>query len=243
MQWTDDEKQALAPTGVLRATINLGNPILAKAPAQPGDAPSGISVDLARSLAQLLDLELQLQVLDTADKAVQAVSAHSADIGFFAIDPKRAEGIAFTAPYVLIEGAYLVQDDSAITTHEQVDVPGVRVTVGLGSAYDLFLSRALQHAQIARAPTSPAVVDYYLEHQLEVAAGVRQQLEHDAQRLGGLRLLPGRFMVIEQAMGLPIARGPAAAALLRRFVDHAKASGLVAQAMQLHRVQGARIAE
>jgi polar amino acid transport system substrate-binding protein len=116
------------------------------------------------------------------------------------------------------------------------------VVVGKGSAYDLFLTRSLQHAQILRSPTSPTVVDTFLELGAEVAAGVRQQLEADAQRFGGLRLLDGRFMVIQQAMGTPKSRGDAAADFLNRFVERMKASGFVAKALERHQVQGATVA-
>ena len=181
-------------------------------------------------------------VFDTAAKSVEAVRAGQADVGFFAIDPLRGEGIAFTAPYVLIEGSYLVREDSPITDNAQVDRAGVSVAVGQGSAYDLFLTRELKAARIVRAPSSPAVVGTFLEQSLDVAAGVRQQLEADAQRLPGLRLLPGRFMVIQQAMGLPKDRPEAAACLLREFVEEMKAQGFVAEAMRRHGVQGASVA-
>ena len=129
--------KAFTPTGVLRASINLGNPILAKA-GPPGGDPTGVSVDLARAFAQRLGVPVEFVVFDTAGKSVQAVSDDKADIGFFAIDPLRGAGIAFTAAYVLIEGCYLVRDASPIHSNEQVDQPGVRVAVGEGSAYDLF---------------------------------------------------------------------------------------------------------
>src|SRR5690606_707822 len=176
--------------------------------------PAGVSIDLAREFARRLGVELELVVFDTAGKSVDAVTAEEADIGFFAVDPVRGAGIAFTAPYVLIEGAYLVKDDSPLQSNDEVDQAAHRVAVGKGSAYDLYLTRELKHAEIVRAPSSPAVVDTFLEQGLEVAAGVRQQLEADARRVGGLRLLPGRFMVIRQAMGLPKGRDARAAALL-----------------------------
>ncbi|MDT0136876.1 ABC transporter substrate-binding protein [Acidovorax sp. PRC11] len=235
-----DVAAAFAPTGRLRASINLGNPILAHRDAQ--GAPGGVSVDLARELARRLGVEAELVVFDTAAKSVEAVRAGKADVGFFAIDPLRGEGIAFTAPYVLIEGSYLVREDSPITDNAQVDRAGVSVAVGQGSAYDLFLTRELKAARIVRAPSSPAVVGTFLEQSLDVAAGVRQQLEADAQRLPGLRLLPGRFMVIQQAMGLPKDRPEAAACLLREFVEEMKAQGFVAEAMRRHGVQGASVA-
>jgi len=234
-------QQAFAPTGVLRASINLGNPILANKDPSTGE-PDGVSIDLAREFAARLGVELELVILDTAGKSVQAVTYEKADIGFFAIDPIRGAGIAFTAPYVLIEGAYLVAENAALHDNKQVDRPGTRVVVGKGSAYDLFLTRELKHAEIFRAPTSPAVVDTYLEHNMEVAAGVKQQLAADAKRLGGLRLLPGRFMVIRQAMGLPKSRGDAAAQYLAAFLEEMKASGYVAQALERHGIQGASVA-
>lgn len=240
-QWPAGAAQALAPTGRLRASINLGNPILARA--LPGnDQAAGVSVDLARTLAERLGVPLDMLVVDAALKSVQAVTSERADIGFFAVDPQRAQGVRFTAPYVLIEGAYLVRDGSPLTDNAQVDRPDTTIMVGRGSAYDLYLSRTLKSAQLTRAPTSPAVVDHFLLHNADVAAGVKQQLQADAARLGALRLLPGRFMVIEQAMGLPAQRGAAAADALKAYVEWAKRSGFVADALTRHGVQGAIVA-
>lgn len=233
-------KSALAPTGVLRASINLGNPILAHA--TPDGSAGGVSVDLARALAALLDMPLELVILDAAGKSVQAVIAGQADVGFFAIDPVRGADIAFTAPYVLIEGYYLVRQDAPISTNAQVDAAQNRVVVGKGSAYDLFLTRELQQATIVRAPTSPTVVDVFLAEGAEVAAGVKQQLEMDAARAGGLRLLNERFMVIQQAMGIPQSRGKQAAAFLHRFVESKKAEGLIDAALARHGIEGASVA-
>ena len=232
--------KTLAPTGTLRASINLGNPILANRGAD--GHPFGVSIDLARGLGRLLGVEVELVVFDTAAKSVEAVTQEQADFGFFAVDPARGAGIHFTAPYVLIEGAYLVRNDSPLQDNAEVDRPAHRVVVGQGSAYDLYLSRALKQAQILRSPTSPTVVDTFIAEGAEVAAGVKQQLEADALRVGGVRLLPGRFMVIQQAMGLPKSRGEAAAALLRAYVEDMKASGFVAQALQRHGIQGASVA-
>lgn len=233
--------KALAPTGKVRASINLGNPILANAHAQTGE-PFGVSIDLARAFAENLGVELELVVFDAAGKSVQAVGEERADFGFFAVDPLRGEKIAFTAPYVLIEGFYLVPSDSPIETNDEVDQPHNRVVVGKGSAYDLFLTRELKAARIVRAPTSPAVVPTFLEQGLEVAAGVKQQLEADARQTAGLRLLDERFMVIQQAMGVPKSRGEAAALALSEFVEEMKASGFVARALVKHGIVGASVA-
>lgn len=231
---------ALAPGGRLRASINLGNPILANRGAD--GQPFGVSVDLAGALAQQLGLPLELVVVDSALKSVGNVTAGQADVGFFAIDPARATTIRFTAAYVLIEGAYVVREGSPLTDNAQVDRAGTRIMVGKGSAYDLYLSREIKAATLLRAPTSPQVVDHFVAEKADVAAGVKQQLQADAARLGGLRLLPGRFMVIEQAMGLPATRGEPAAQALKQFVEWAKRSGFVTQALQRHGIQGAGVA-
>ena len=240
---------AIASTGVLRASINLGNPILARRNADARVV--GVSVDLARGLADQLGLPLALVVFDTAARSVDAVKTGLADIGFFAIDPLRGDGVCFSAPYLLIEGAYLVRSESPITDNAQVDRPGTRVMVGQGSAYDLHLTRHLKAATILRAPSSPAVVDRFLANEADesdaadaadVAAGVKQQLQADATRLPGLRLLPGRFMVIQQAMGVQAGRGDRVEATLRRYVEQAKAGGMVADALARHGVGGAAVA-
>ncbi|WP_321904869.1 ABC transporter substrate-binding protein [Paraburkholderia tropica] len=236
-----DIVKAFAPTGTLRASINLGNPILANRDPQTGE-PFGVSIDLARAFAKRLGTPLELVVFDAAGKSVEAVSDERADFGFFAVDPKRGETIAFTSPYVLIEGFYLVRDDSPIRSNAQVDDVRHRVAVGKGSAYDLFLTRELKAAEIVRAPTSPTVVQTFIEQQLDVAAGVKQQLEADAAKVGGLRLLDERFMVIRQAMGVAKHRGEAAATELRTFVEEMKRSGFVADALARHGIQGASVA-
>lgn len=233
-------RSAFTPTGKLRASINLGNPILAYRDAD-GQA-RGVSVDLAAELARRLDVELEPVVVDAAGKSVEVVVAEQADVGFFAIDPLRGEHIAFTDAYVLIEGCYLVRIDSPLRSNDEVDHADNRVVVGKGSAYDLYLTRTLQHAQIVRSPTSPTVVDTFIECGADVAAGVRQQLEHDAARLGGLRLLGERFMVIRQAMGVPKSRGGEAAQFLAQFVEEMKASGFVAAALARHQIEGASVA-
>jgi len=240
MNLTSSIRAAFTPTGTLRAAINLGNPILACRDAD--GAARGVSVDLATRFAALLGAPLELVVVDAAGKSVDVVLAEQADIGFFAIDPLRGEHIAFTAPYVLIEGCYLVRNDSPLSTNSEVDAAANRVVVGQGSAYDLHLTRALEHAQIVRSPTSPTVVDTFIEQGADVAAGVRQQLEADARRLGGLRLLGERFMVIQQAMGTPKSRGEDAAAFLAHFIETMKASGFVAEALARHGIEGASVA-
>jgi polar amino acid transport system substrate-binding protein len=232
---------AFAPGGALRASINLGNPILAHADAATGE-PGGVSVDLAGEFARRLGVPLELVPFGKAADSVDAVRGEQADIGFFAIDPARSAGLLFSAPYVLIEGSYLVPEASALTANEQVDRPGQRVSVGSGSAYDLFLTRELGQAQVVRLAGAAPALAAVRAGEVEVAAGIRQVLEGEARRAPGVRVLPGRFMVIQQAMGTPARRGAAAQALLAAFVEDMKASGFVADALRRHRVEGAVVA-
>jgi polar amino acid transport system substrate-binding protein len=216
------------------------NPVLASLDPATGK-PVGVSVDLATEFARRLGVPLQLVAVDSAGASVENVSQGKADIGFFAVDPKRGQEIAFTRPYVLIEGFYLVRNTSPITTNGDVDQPGVTVAVGKGSAYDLFLTRELHRATLVRIPTSPAVVQSFLDQHLDVAAGVKQQLEKDAAQAGGMRILDQRFMVIRQAMGVPKARGDEAAAYLSKFVEDMKVSGFVSASLARHHIEGAAI--
>ena len=236
-----DVAAAFSPTGVLRASINLGNPILANKDAATGE-PVGVSIDLARAFARRLGVGIELVVFEKAAASVDAVKNEKADIGFFAIDPARSEGLRFTAPYVLIEGSYLVRDASELTDNAQVDRAGQRISVGAGSAYDLFLTREIRQAEIVRLQGAAAALATLRSGQVEVAAGIRQLLEGEALREPGVRVLPGRFMVIQQAMGMPASRGAEAQALLAAFVEEMKASGFVADALERHGIEGAIVA-
>jgi polar amino acid transport system substrate-binding protein len=219
----------LAPTGRLRAAINLGNIVLA----QRGDdgAPKGITVDLANELARRIGYPLDLVTFDAAGKAFEALKGGACDIGFIAIEPVRAAELEFTAPYVIIEGAYMVPTDSPLKSLAEVDKPGIRIAVGLGSAYDLFLSRTIKNATLVRAPTGPAALAMFLKDKLEVAANVRQPLVAYAKTNPDMRMIAGRFMEIRQAMAVP--KGHVAAAnYLRAFLEELKASGFVADALE-----------
>jgi polar amino acid transport system substrate-binding protein len=229
-----------APHGRLRASINLGNVILANRDAS--GEPVGVSIDLARELGRRLGVEVELVVFDRAAESVDAVKAEQADIGFFAVDPSRSDGLLFTAPYVLIEGSYLVPDSSAIVDNAEVDTPGRRVSVGAGSAYDLFLTREIEQAEIVRFKGAGPALAALRAGEVDVAAGIRQLLEGEAGREPGVRVLPGRFMVIRQAMGTPSSRGADAQALLAAYVEELKAGGFVADALERHRIEGAIVA-
>lgn len=241
MTFTPELVRAFAPTGVLRASINVGNPILANRDQASGE-PVGVSIDLARALGERLGVPVELVVFDKAAQSVDTVKGGAADIGFFAIDPARGEGLRFSAAYVLIEGAYLVPEASPLRDNAEVDRAGTRVAVATGSAYDLFLTRELKAAGIERFRLPPESLAAVQAGQAEVVAGIRQLVERWSREHGGLRLLPGRFMVIQQAMGMPADRGDAAAAALAAFVEGTKASGFVADALKRHRIEGALVA-
>lgn len=215
----------LAPTGKLRAAINFGNPVLAQR-----EPFGGVSVDLTRELAKRLRVPIQFVTYDAAGRVTGDATKNVWDIAFVARDPQRAKDIEFTDAYVIIEGAYLVPASSRLQKNEDVDAPGVRIAVGRGSAYDLWLSRNIKQATLVRAPTSPAAVELFAKDRLDVAAGVKQPLADYAAKHPEVRMLPGRFMVIEQAMATPRGR-PTAAKYLADFVDEMKASGFVADSL------------
>jgi polar amino acid transport system substrate-binding protein len=219
----------LAPMGRLRAAINLGNSVLAQ-PDPDGGAPRGVSSELARELARRLGVDIEYVTFDAAGKVFEALKAGLWDIAFLAIDPVRSAGIDFTAPYVVIEGTYLVPKDSTLQTIADVDRDGVRVAVAQGSAYDLYLTRALKHARLVRQPSGPEAMDMFVRDRLEVAGGVRQPIVAFAQSHPDTRVIPGRFMAIEQAMGTVKGRA-AGVAYLRGFIEEMKASGFVARAL------------
>ena len=186
----------LAPTGTLRASINLGNPVLAQG---TPEAPSGVTVDIARELARRLGVPVSFQCFDAARKSFEALRTGAADVAFLAVEPARAAEVEFTAPYVLIEGVYAVAADSPIRTADDVDRTGVRVGVKEGSAYDLFLTRTLENAEVVRGADG---IDAFRELGLEVAAGIRQPLTRHVAADPGLRLVEPRFMQIRQAVAI-----------------------------------------
>jgi polar amino acid transport system substrate-binding protein len=219
----------LAPTGKLRAAINLGNSVLAQTDA--AGQPKGVTVDLARELSRRLGVPLEMITFDAAGKVFNALKEGAWDIAFLAIEPVRAAEIEFTAPYVLIEGTYMVPKNSPLKEIADVDRPGVRIAVATGSAYDLFLSRTIKQATLVRSKTGGDSMDMFLRDGLEAAGGVKQPLVEFAAAHPQVRVMDGRFMAIQQAMGTPKGR-LAGADCLRGFIEEMKASGFVADALK-----------
>ncbi|MFI7100333.1 transporter substrate-binding domain-containing protein [Streptomyces sp. NPDC050161] len=216
----------LAPSGVLRASINLGNPVLAQG---TPDAPAGVTVDLAREVGARLEVPVELVCFDAARKSYEAMAAGRADICFLAVEPARAAQVAFTAPYVVIEGVFAVPRDSALVTAADVDRDGVRIGVKHGSAYDLFLSRTLRHASVVRGQEG---VEVFRAQGLEAAAGIRQPMTEFVAAHPEVRLIEDRFMQIQQAVGTTTSRRPETVRFLGDVVEELKAGGFVADALR-----------
>jgi polar amino acid transport system substrate-binding protein len=220
----------LAPTGRLRASINLGNIVLAQTDPKTG-APAGVTPELARSLGQRLGVPVDLVTFDAAGKAFEAFKRSEVDIVFLAIEPVRAEEVSFTPPYVLIEGNFVVRAASALKSMTDIDRPGARVAVAQGSAYDLFLTRTLKAATLVRSALGPESMQRFVTENMEAAAGVRQPIVLFMNETPGLRLIEPPFMEIRQAMGMAKGRS-AGAAYLHSFIEEMKASGMVADALR-----------
>ena len=233
-------RSELAPTGKLRVGINYGNPVLATRDPAGGEL-RGVAVDLARELGARMEAPVELVGYDAAGKMVEGLKAGAWDVAFLAAEPGRAGEISFTAPYMLIEGTYLVPAGSPLRAIEDVDREGVRIAVSADSAYDLFLSRNLKRARLVRAPSPNASFELLIAGAAEALAGVRQPLVAGAEKLPGSRVLDGRFMAIGQALGLPKGRD-AGAGYLRAFIEDVKASGFVARAIERAGIRGVSVA-
>ena len=233
-------RTALAPTGKLRAGINYGNPVLATRDDASGEL-RGVAVDLAHELGRRTELPVDIVSFESAGKLFDAVKSGAWDVAFLAVDPGRADEIDFTAPYVEIEGTYLIPADAPFRTVADVDHDGVRVGVSGKSAYDLFLTRNLQRAQIVRAQSPESALDLILSAKVDVLAGVRQTLVAHSAKLPGSRVFEDRFMAIGQALGIVKGRGEAVK-YLREFIEDVKASGVVARAIEKSGVRGVTVA-
>jgi polar amino acid transport system substrate-binding protein len=230
-----DVLKDLAPTGKLRAAINFGNGVLAQK--GPAGEPKGITPDLAAALGKRLGVPVEFVPYEAAGKVFEGAKAGAWDVGFIAIEPVRAADIQFTAPYVVIDGTYMVRNDSPLKVVEDVDKPGIKIAVGLGSAYDLYLTRTIKNATLVRAKVGggKAMIELWVNDKLDAAAGVRQQLEVYAKDHPEVRIMSGAFQEIRQAMGMPKKNGEAGkagAAYLAKFIEEMKSSGFAADALK-----------
>ncbi|WP_188839062.1 transporter substrate-binding domain-containing protein [Flexivirga endophytica] len=222
----DQVRADLAPDGVLRAAINLGNPVLAQGDSQQ---PNGVTIDLAREIANRLDSEVRFTCFDAARKSFQELAEGPATLGFLAVEPARAEQVTFTAPYVLIDGVYAVPDAAPHHAPADVDAAGVRIGVKEGSAYDLFLSRTLEHATIVRGADGTTT---FAEQDLDVAAGIREPVTAYVASHPGLRVIDEPFMQIRQAVATKPTVRAETTGWLDALLDELLASGFVADALR-----------
>jgi len=230
----------LAPTGTLRAGINLSNFLLVSGKSAAGD-PEGVSPDMAREVARRLGVPIKLVPFKTPGELADAATQGVWDIGLIGAEPQRAEQIAFTAAYCEIEATYLVPAGSPLKSIAEVDAPGVRIAVTGRSAYGLWLDRNIKRAELVRTETLDASLEKFVQAKLEALAGLRPRLLTDVTKLPGARILDGKFMSVQQAIGTP-RKNTAAAPFLRAFVEEAKASGFVGSLIDRHKVRGLSVA-
>ncbi len=237
---SEQAKAELAPTGVLRAGINLSNFLLVTGRSPSGD-PEGVSPDMARAIADRLGVPVKYVPFKTPGELADAAGSGVWDIGLIGAEPQRAETIDFTAAYCEIEATYLVPAGSPIKSIAEVDRPGVRIAVTGRAAYGLWLERNIKHAELVRTDSLDAAFEKFVNEKLDVLAGLRPRLITDVEKLPGARILDGQFSAVQQAVGT--AKGnQAGAAFLRDFVEEAKASGLVARLIEKHKVRGLSVA-
>ena len=230
----------LAPSGTLRLGLNYGNFLLVGQDGADG-LPRGIAPDLGRELARRLNVPIVYVRYDAAGKLAEGVRADEWDVAFLAVEPARAQEIAFTAAYLEIEASYLVPAGSPIRSIEEVDREGVRIATATKSAYDLYLTRTLKHAELVRAQGIDNSYKLFVDEKLDVLSGLKPRLLADAKKLPGSRVLDGRFTAIQQAIGTPKRRAEGAR-YLREYAEDIKASGLVAQAIERFGVGGVSVA-
>lgn len=230
----------LAPTGVLRAGINMSNFLLVTGKTASGD-PQGVAPDMAAEIARRLGVPVAYVQFERPSKLADAAGTNTWDIGLIGAEPQRAEKITFTAAYCEIEATYLVPKGSPISGIADVDRPGVRITVRRGAAYDLWLERNIKQATVLRSDSADGPFNQFVAENLEAYAALRPQLLTDVEKLAGAKILPGNFMTVQQAIGTA-KPNTAGAAFLSEFVAEAKRSGLVARLIEKHHVKGLSVA-
>src|SRR5262245_25395467 len=233
-------KAELAPTGVLRAGLNLSNFLLINGKDAAG-GPTGVAPDMAAEIARRLGVPVKYVPHKTPGELAGAAETGDWDIGLIGAEPQRAEKITFTAAYVEIEATYLVPAGSSINSLAEVDKPGVRISVTGRSAYGLWLDRNIRGATLVKTDTLDSAYEKFVSDKLDALAGLRPRLLTDVKKLPGARILDGQFTAVQQAIGTG-RKNAAAAAFLRKFVEEAKASGFVQGLIDRDKVRGLTVA-
>jgi polar amino acid transport system substrate-binding protein len=230
----------LTPGGKLRVGVNMSNFLLTRTdPAT--QQPAGVAVDLGRELGRRLGVPVEIVPYPNPGALADDAKSGKWDVGFLGAEPQRANEIDFTAAYVEIEATYLVPPGSRINSVDEVDREGVRIAVPERSAYELYLTRSLKHAQLVREKGADNAFRRLVDDKLDALAGLRPRLVTDHEKLPGSRILDGRFTAVQQAVGTPKGRG-AGAQYLRDFAEDIKASGLVARTIEQNGVRGLTVA-
>lgn len=226
----------LAPQGVLRAGVNLSNPLLVTGRTAAGD-PTGVSPDIARSIAERIGVPVAFVAFPSPGAVVDAVAEDQWDIALIANEPKRAEAVIFSQAYAEIEATFLTRDDSEARSQADLDKDGVRIAVAARSAYDLYLARTLQHAVLVRGEGLAGALDVFVTQRLDALAGLRPALLEDARAVAGTRVLDGCFTTVRQAIGVHPAHR-AAAEFVAQMVRDMRADGTVQRFIEQHGVAG-----
>jgi len=229
-------RSELAPTGKLRAGMNLGNTLFTTKNAATGEL-QGVSVDLMRELASRLRLPVEFVIYATPGEVADAVDKGTWDVAILAIAKARARKIAFSPAITEIEATYLVPYDSALRSVAQVDSPGIRIAAPAKAGYGLYLTRTLRHATLMRTKGFGASIDLFNRRGADALAGLKPRLLSSMDKVPNARLLEGRFMTVNHGVGTPRKRR-LAAEYLKAFVEEISASGFVARSIERHGVKG-----
>jgi len=229
-------REQLAPTGVLRAGINMSNFLLVNSKTSTGE-PAGVSPDIAQAIAAKLGVGLELMPYKGPGEVADGAASHQWDIANIAAEAERAKSINFSPAYCEIQATYLLPAGSNINTIEDVDKPGIRIAVKQRAAYDLWLTQNLRNASLVRAASMDESLSLFKEQSLEALAGLRPRLLEDAKALPGSKLMDESFTAVQQSIGC-LPGKTEAADFLRRFVAHSIASGFVAGLIEKHGVVG-----
>jgi polar amino acid transport system substrate-binding protein len=230
----------LAPSGKVRAGINYGNFILATKDRATGES-RGVAVDLLHELGQRLSVPVEIVAYDSVAVMGDAAPSGAWDIAFLGSDPAREALMSFTAAYLEIDATYLVAGTSPFRTAAEVDRDGVRVAAPARANYELYLKRNLARAQLVSAPGADAAFELLATGKVDALAGLTQGLLGQVEKLSGSRIVDGRFMGVQQSIAAPKGKD-AGLAYLRRLVEDAKASGLVARAIEKTGARGVSVA-
>lgn len=237
---SDQARAELAPTGVLRAGINLSNFLLVTG-RSPTSEPEGVAPDVAREIANSLGVPIHYVTFKSPGELADQAGKNVWDIGLIGAEPQRAAVMTFSAAYVEIEATYMVPPGSPIKSIAEVDRKDVKVVTSARSAYGLWLENNIKNAELIQVAGLDGAFNKFVEDKIDVLAGLRPGLLKDIAKMPGATILDGKFSAVQQAVGCnkPATAG---AAYIAAFVEQAKKSGLIASLIKKHKVNGLSVA-